>query len=90
MPPGLHESNQYSWGWVRRGQSLFNIEAARMSPSPNKPSTIFAVVRLREGHFAVEMTRPGEATVSIKPFFTEREAEEWIAVEKRRTEHDDG
>ena len=47
-------------------------------------------MRLRDGHFAVEMTRSGEATVSIKPFFTEREAEEWIAVEKRRTERDDG
>jgi hypothetical protein len=59
-----------------------------MSQSPDAPSTIYAVVRLRDGHFAVEMTRPGEATVAIKPFFTEREAEEWIAVEKRRSESD--
>ena len=59
-----------------------------MSQPPNGSETIYAVVRLRDGHFAVEMTRPGEPTVSIKPFFTEREAEEWIAVEKRRTERE--
>jgi hypothetical protein len=59
-----------------------------MAQPPNGSATIFAVVRLRDGHFAVEMTRPGEATVSIKPFFTEREAEEWITVEKRRTERE--
>ena len=60
-----------------------------MTQPPIMASTIYAVVRLRDGRFAVEMTKPGETTVSIKPFWTEREAEEWIAVEKRRAEHDE-
>jgi hypothetical protein len=51
---------------------------------PPMASTIYAIVRLRDGRFAVEMTKPGQATVSIKPFWTESEAEAWIAVEKRR------
>ena len=56
---------------------------------PPMASTIYAVVRMRDGHFAVEMTKPGQTTVSIKPFWTELEAEEWIAVEKRRAERDE-
>ena len=55
---------------------------------PNTASTIYAVVRLRDGRFAVEMTKPGQTTVSIKPFWTEQEAQAWIEVEKRRAEHD--
>ncbi len=60
-----------------------------MSQSPDVTPTIFAVVRLRDGRFAVEMTKPGQTTVSIKPFWTEKEAQEWIAVEKRRAERED-
>jgi hypothetical protein len=39
-----------------------------MNQPPNMASTIYAVVRLRDGRFAVEMTEPGQTTVSIKPF----------------------
>ncbi len=60
-----------------------------MNQQPNMGSTIYAVVRLRDGRFAVEMTRPGQATVSVKPFWTEPEAQAWIAVEKRRAERDE-
>ena len=60
-----------------------------MSQPPNVTPTIFAVVRLRDGRFAVEMTKPGQTTVSIKPFWTEKEAQEWIEVEKRRAERED-
>ena len=60
-----------------------------MSQSPDVTPTIFAVVRLRDGRFAVEMTKLGQTTVSIKPFWTEKEAQEWIAVEKRRAERKD-
>lgn len=55
-----------------------------MSQPTDVTPTIFAVVRLRDGRFAVEMTKPGQTTVSIKPFWTEKEAQEWIEVEKRR------
>ena len=60
-----------------------------MSQPPDVTPTIFAVVRTRDGRFAVEMTKPGQTTVSIKPFWTEKEAEEWIQVEKRRAGHED-
>jgi hypothetical protein len=55
-----------------------------MSQPSDVTPTIYAVIRLREGRFAVEMTKPGQTTVSIKPFWTEKEAQEWIEVEKRR------
>ncbi len=55
-----------------------------MSRSSNPPSTIYAVVRLRDGRYAVEITKPGEAPVAVKPFWTENEAKEWIEVERMR------
>ncbi len=48
-------------------------------------STIYAVVHLKDGGYAVEITRPGEAPIAVKPFWTESEANEWIAVERLRT-----
>lgn len=60
-----------------------------MSQPLNVTPTIFAVVRTRDGRFAVEMTKPGQTTVSIKPFWTEKEAQDWIEVEKRRTDRDE-
>lgn len=61
-----------------------------MSQPPEVTSTIYAVLRLRDGRFSVEMTPPGQTTVTIKPFWTEKEAEEWIEVEKRRATSEDG
>ena len=61
-----------------------------MSQPPDVTTTIYAVMRLRDDRFSVEMTRPGQTTVSIKPFWTEKEAEEWIEVEKRRAKSEDG
>lgn len=55
-----------------------------MTREPQTPPTIYAVVRLKDGRYAVEITRPGEASQSIKPFWTEGEANEWIAVERLR------
>jgi len=60
-----------------------------MNQPPNMASTIYAVVRLRDGRFAVEMTKPGQTTVSVKPFWTEAEAQAWISVEKRRAGRDE-
>jgi hypothetical protein len=60
-----------------------------MSQPPNMASTIYAVVRMRDGRYAVEITRPGQETVSVKPFLTEDEANEWIAVERRRAEREE-
>jgi hypothetical protein len=60
-----------------------------MSQPLDVTPTIFAVVRMRDGRFAVEMTKPGQTTVSIKPFWTEKEAQEWIEVEKRRTDREE-
>jgi len=60
-----------------------------MSQPSDVTPTIYAVVRLREGRFAVEMTKPGQTTVSIKPFWTEKEAREWIEVEKRRADREE-
>ncbi|HEX3066887.1 MAG TPA: hypothetical protein VHQ39_15450 [Dongiaceae bacterium] len=60
-----------------------------MNQPPNMVSTIYAVVRLRDGRFAVEMTKPGQATVSVQPFWTEAEAQAWISVEKRRAGRDE-
>ena len=57
-----------------------------MSQPSDVTPTIFAVVRLRDGRFAVEMTKPGQTTESIKPFWTEKEAQEWIEVENRRAD----
>jgi hypothetical protein len=59
-----------------------------MTEPSNNPPTVYAVVRLRDGGFAVEITRPGEAPISVKPFWTENEANEWIAVERRRLGQD--
>ena len=60
-----------------------------MSQSPKPPATIYAIVRQRDGRFAVEVTRPGQATISVKPFWTENEAQEWIDVERRRHEREE-
>ena len=60
-----------------------------MSQPLNATPTIFAVVRMRDGRFAVEMTKPGQTTVAIKPFWNEKEAQEWIEVEKRRTDREE-
>jgi hypothetical protein len=59
-----------------------------MSQPPKSPETIYAIVRLRDGRFAVEVTRPGQATISVKPFWTENEAQEWIEMERRRRERE--
>ncbi len=59
-----------------------------MSQPPKPPAAIYAVVHLRDGRFAVEVTRPGQATVAVKPFWTESEAHEWIEVERRRAERE--
>ena len=59
-----------------------------MSQPPKPPATVYAVVRTRDGRFSVEMTRPGQATISVKPFWTENEAQEWIEAERRRAERD--
>ena len=61
-----------------------------MSQPPDVTTTIYAVVRLRDDRFSVEMTRLGQTTMSIEPFWTEKEAEEWIEVEKRRAKSEDG
>ena len=55
-----------------------------MTKESRTPPMIYAVVRLKDGHYAVEITRPGEPPQSIKPFWTEGEANEWIAVERLR------
>ena len=69
------------------------IEPARyvvgMTRDSRTPPTIYAVVRLKDGRYAVEITRPGEAPQSIKPFWTEGEANEWIAVERLRAARED-
>ncbi len=59
-----------------------------MSQPPKPPATVFAIVTLRDGRFAVEVTRPGQATITVKPFWTENEAREWIDVERRRAERE--
>jgi hypothetical protein len=55
-----------------------------MTRESQTPSTIYAVVHLKDGSYAVEITRPGEAPISVKPFWTESEANEWIAAERLR------
>jgi hypothetical protein len=57
-------------------------------PSDAHP-TIYAVVHLREGRYAVEISKHGEAPISVKPFWTEGEANEWVAVERRRAAKED-
>ena len=59
-----------------------------MSQPPKPPATVYAVVRMRDGRFAVEVTRPGQATISVAPFWSESEAQEWIEVERRRSERE--
>jgi hypothetical protein len=59
-----------------------------MTKSSNSPPTIYAVVRLKDRRFAVEITKPNEPTVVVKPFWTESEANDWIAAEKLRAERD--
>jgi hypothetical protein len=60
-----------------------------MTESSNAHSAVYAVVHLREGRYAVEITKHGEAPISVKPFWTEGEANEWVAVERRRAAKED-
>jgi len=60
-----------------------------MSELSKPPPTVYVVLRLRDGRYAVEITKPGEAPVSVKPFWTENEAKEWIEVERMRATKDD-
>jgi hypothetical protein len=60
-----------------------------MTGSSKTPPASYAVVRLRDGRYAVEIVKPGETPVSVKPFWTENEANEWIAVERRRVEREE-
>jgi hypothetical protein len=60
-----------------------------MSELSKPPPTVYVVLRLRDGRYAVEIAKPGEVPVSVKPFRTENEAKEWIEVERMRTTKDD-
>jgi hypothetical protein len=59
-----------------------------MGQRPSSPATSYAVLPLPDGKFFVEIAKPGEAPISVKPFGTEKEAKEWIEVERRRLERE--
>lgn len=59
-----------------------------MTDPADIPPTVYAVVRLRDGRYAVRIAKPGEAPITVKPFRTESVANEWIAVKHRRAERD--